>query len=686
MRLVSEISEMAPVHSGSGVAVRTPRVRRWLVAAFLLTCCLIAPYLGLGSRVVDPRIAEIWPVGGVGFVVLTTIWDRGPRVVCAAMAGMLAVFVATALAMGFAPVNSVWMGLMGLAQPLAMIFLYRRHLRGRGWIPETPVDVAAMLFAAASSSLVVALLGGFPLLPPFDLSPPLLWWVLRNTVYCYGSAVTVMLLLFATPSSVLSPSPLYNRLGLLGTALLCVFGTYQDPSLPLSWLLIVPCVWGGLTLTLRGTGWLLLVISLIAAGLTYLPQNQFGYSGTLPAASIVDLLVIASSTFALLLTLMREQRGQLIARLDLEVEESEEQRALLTTIFDSMNDGVMIMGRNGVTMYNAAARQLLGRPIPVGEPRSWVQTLGLRGGDGRELDDGLLLQHLFSVESAHAPPVDVRVGDGSSARILDVRAQSLGTDQERSAMILLHDVTAQRARMRELGNFAGMVAHDLRGPLTVLDGWLEVVQDERAHLAEDGDLATESVEDDEGGLTEEALAKARDASKRMRRVIEDWLSYTVVQNGQLRPDATKLSEVATEIVEGRLAHNSDGEAPQFHLDLTHSVQADPGLLRQLLDNLVGNAIKYTPAGQAPWVLVSSAADSEPGWVRVEVVDHGVGIPPGQEELIFEEFHRGPEEGRSAGTGLGLALARRIVALHGGRLTARRNADVGSTFSLTLPEA
>ena len=114
--------------------------------------------------------------------------------------------------------------------------------------------------------------------------------------------------------------------------------------------------------------------------------------------------------------------------------------------------------------------------------------------------------------------------------------------------------------------------------------------------------------------------------------------------------------------------------------------ADPGLLRQLLDNLVGNAIKYTAPDQQPWVQISSEADDEPGWIRVEVVDHGVGIPEGEEELIFEEFHRGPQEGRSAGTGLGLALTRRIVALHGGHMLARRNPEGGSTFLFTLPEA
>ena len=109
--------------------------------------------------------------------------------------------------------------------------------------------------------------------------------------------------------------------------------------------------------------------------------------------------------------------------------------------------------------------------------------------------------------------------------------------------------------------------------------------------------------------------------------------------------------------------------------------ADPGLLRQLLDNLVGNAIKYTAPDQQPWVQIRSEADDEPGWIRVEVVDRGVGIPEGEEELIFEEFHRGPQEGRSAGTGLGLALTRRIVALHGGHMRARRNPEGGSTFTV-----
>ena len=186
-------------------------------------------------------------------------------------------------------------------------------------------------------------------------------------------------------------------------------------------------------------------------------------------------------------------------------------------------------------------------------------------------------------------------------------------------------------------------------------------------------------------LVDDAVRKAREASRRMRQVIEDWLNYTVVQNGQLRPEPVKLHGVVDEIIESHRARWA-GSEPQFFLDLDHSVEADAGLLRQLLDNLVGNAIKYTAPDEQPWVQIRSRVDSEPGWIRVEVVDHGVGIPEGEEELIFEEFHRGPEQGRSAGTGLGLALTRRIVALHGGQMKAARNPGRGSTFTFTLPEA
>jgi signal transduction histidine kinase len=665
---------MAPSHSGAGAFLPAPLRQVAPFFAFALACYLVAPYLGLGSREVDPRIAEVWPPGGVGFVLLTVIWHSGRRVVGATLALMVFVFAVTAVAMDYTPVTALWLALTGVAQPCLMVVLYRRRLKHTGWAPESPDEVAALLFAAVGSSVLLGVVGGFPFLGPDDLpSKVLLWWVLRNTVFCFVGGITFMVMFYGRKSDILPVSSWINRIGLIGTAFVCVYGTYLDPSLPLSWLLIVPSVWGGLTLTVRGTAYLALTVALLAAAMTYLPQNRFGYDGILPASAIVDMLVIASTAFMLLLTLMREQRGRLIAELDRKGAESEAQRRVLETVFESMSDGVVIVDDSQVSLYNSAARQLLGRAIPADRPDSWARTFDLSNPEGVALSEEALRAGLFVANCGDpAKSMDVLVGHDGSARILNISAQPLEGAAERSTILLLHDVTAQRARLRELSNFAGMVAHDLRGPLTVLDGWLEIVHD-------DEDRSEELLSDD-------ALMKARDASKRMRQVIDDWLNYTVVQNGQLLPDAVKLDEVATEIVESRQAHWAEGDQPRFMLDLTHGVQADPAMLRQLLDNLIANAIKYTAPDQAPWVLLTSDQDLEPGWVRVEVTDHGVGVPEGQEEMIFEEFHRGPIEGRSAGTGLGLALTRRIVAMHGGELTARRNPEGGSTFSFTLPEA
>ena len=673
MRRVADTTVRAPAPPGAGAftPMSWPGVAPYV--AFAAACYLISPYLGLDSFDVDPRIAELWPPGGVGFVLLTTVWFLGRRVVIGTLLFMAVVYAVTAVLLGHDVGPSVWMAVLSALQPWLMGWLYRRHLTHEGWTPESPVEVAALLYATLVSSVLLAACGGLPGLGASDLSGALpWWWVLRNTVWCFVGGVTFLVIFYGQRKGSLVPSPWFNRVGLTVAAVVCVYGSYHDPSLPLSWLLIIPSVWGGLTLTVRGTGYLALTVALAAASMSVLPQNRFGYVGLLPASSIMDLLVIASTAFTLLLTLMREQRASLIAELDQKGAESESQRRMLETVFDSMSDGVVIVDSARVSMYNAAARQLLGRPIPVGTPTSWAGDFGLSAADGGTLSDGTLHDALWVEADDPAKTLQVLVEQDGASRTLDITAQPIGSSDERSTMVLLHDVTAQRARMRELSNFAGMVAHDLRGPLTVLDGWLEVVED------------SDATEDP--ALVDDAVRKARESSRRMRQVIEDWLNYTVVQNGQLRPEAVKLFGVVGEIVDGRRARSVGDSEPQFELDLDHSVHADPGLLRQLLDNLVGNAIKYTAPDEQPWVQIASEADDEPGWIRVEVADHGIGIPEGEEELIFEEFHRGPQEGRSAGTGLGLALTRRIVALHGGQMRARRNPEGGSTFTFTLPEA
>ena len=157
-------------------------------------------------------------------------------------------------------------------------------------------------------------------------------------------------------------------------------------------------------------------MALAAASMSYLPQNQFGYVGLLPASTIMDLLVIVSTAFALLLTLMREQRAALIAELDRKGVESESQRRMLETVFDSMSDGVLIVDGNRVSMFNAAARQLLGRPIPGGTPATWAGDFGLSAADGGPLSDEDLREALWVDTTPPCRPGRSRCGSGTMVR------------------------------------------------------------------------------------------------------------------------------------------------------------------------------------------------------------------------------------------------------------------------------
>src|SRR6195952_3092134 len=287
MARLAETPVPAPAHRRAGAFTPMSWSEIAPYFAFAAACYLVAPYLGLGSFTVDHRIAEVWPPGGVGFVLLSTVWWAGRRVIGLTLAAMLLVFFVTAAVMWQDPLPALGWPLVGTLQPRLMADLYRRRLHHNGWAPQSQQDVAALLFAAVSSSLLLALVGGFPTLTPSDLPTNFLWWwVLRNTVFCFVGGVTFMVMFYGPRSGALSPSSWLNRVGLVIATFVCVYGSYHDPSLPLSWLLIIPTVWGGLPLTVRGTAYLAITLALASASMSYLPQNQFRYSGAFPASSI----------------------------------------------------------------------------------------------------------------------------------------------------------------------------------------------------------------------------------------------------------------------------------------------------------------------------------------------------------------------------------------------------------------
>ena len=154
----------------------------------------------------------------------------------------------------------------------------------------------------------------------------------------------------------------------------------------------------------------------------------------------------------------------------------------------------------------------------------------------------------------------------------------------------------------------------------------------------------------------------------------------------LATDRVSLTDLVAEIAHARVDQATAGAQlpPRFTVAPLHDVEADPVLVRQLLENLLGNAIKYTAPGVVPHVTVST----EPvpgGWVRLEISDNGIGIPAGQHEAIFANFHRAHRDAGFAGTGLGLAIVRDVAEIYGGSIALEESEDLGGLLArLRLP--
>ncbi|OPZ58417.1 MAG: Alkaline phosphatase synthesis sensor protein PhoR [Deltaproteobacteria bacterium ADurb.Bin510] len=211
------------------------------------------------------------------------------------------------------------------------------------------------------------------------------------------------------------------------------------------------------------------------------------------------------------------------------------------------------------------------------------------------------------------------------------------------------------------------VAHDLRTPLSCMR-----ISIERA-------LRTSDV-----ALLKEALLDCAEETERIQAMVTATMNISEAESGlmQLEPDLIDLGALLTEIVE-LFEYASAERQVLIKLEVPEglSVWADPVKLRQMLMNLVDNAIKYgRPGGR-----VGLAARPQEGGVVIEVSDDGPGITPQEIERIFERLYRGDASRCTRGLGLGLALVRAYAQAHGGSVRVVSSADFGSTFTLFLPE-
>jgi len=224
---------------------------------------------------------------------------------------------------------------------------------------------------------------------------------------------------------------------------------------------------------------------------------------------------------------------------------------------------------------------------------------------------------------------------------------------------------------RHKSQFLANMSHELRTPLNAILGYTELVLDEIY-----------------GPVPErlrEVLGRVQENGRHLLRLINDVLDLSKIEAGELRLSLADYSladvvQSAVTAVEPLAAEKGLGLRAVVPEGLPLG-RGDERRLLQVLLNLVGNAVKFTTAGE-----VRVAARLVGGAFEVSVSDTGPGIPEGEQERIFEEFHQVDSSStrQAGGTGLGLAIARRIVALHGGRIGVRSQPGQGSTFSVLLP--
>jgi signal transduction histidine kinase len=167
----------------------------------------------------------------------------------------------------------------------------------------------------------------------------------------------------------------------------------------------------------------------------------------------------------------------------------------------------------------------------------------------------------------------------------------------------------------------------------------------------------------------------------MLDLVDELLAYTATTDAALKLEPVDTGHLALTAVAARL-DEVDGDRPSIDIGDLPLVTADADLLRQVLDQLVDNAVRFVRHGTAARITVS-AAELPSGWYRFEVADRGIGVPEEHRERIFAPFHRAPSAEGYAGSGLGLAVCRRIVALHGGEIGVRPNPGGGSIFWFTI---
>lgn len=351
------------------------------------------------------------------------------------------------------------------------------------------------------------------------------------------------------------------------------------------------------------------------------------------------------------------------------LEKVSEDKKETEAVIRSISDGLVVVDAKGnVMMMNPAAEKLLGmsgkskmgRPLTENLREEQLVSLVKTGQERKSREIELVSQYDETKKILRASSAVIEDADGKTVGMVSV----------------LSDITKQRELDELKANFVASVTHELRTPLVAMDKSIALILNKDA-----GELS---------GPQEEILTIAQRNLKRLSFLINDLLDLSKLEARKmaLSRQASNLEKIILDAAEGltNWAKTKEIEIIKRIPQGLPDVDVDPNRIIQVFNNLMGNAIKFTPHGGN--VTIEAGMGSDNSYLEVSILDTGIGITKENLPKVFDKFYQIGERSAAdvSGTGIGLSIAKEIVELHGGRIWVESEKGKGAKFNFTLPIA
>jgi two-component sensor kinase, probably involved in phosphate sensing len=351
-------------------------------------------------------------------------------------------------------------------------------------------------------------------------------------------------------------------------------------------------------------------------------------------------------------------------------------------VINTIDDGVLAISREGnIELINPSAQQMIGWNQGDALGLNWKSVLKLVASDGKEVNEfeNPISQALAKNQPTHSDKLFLLTSSGKRI-LVSIVSSPVGTDGE-GIIVVVRDITKEKAEEREQAEFISTASHEMRTPVASIEGYLGLaLNPATAHIDE---------------KARDFITKAHESARHLGRLFQDLLDISKAEDGRLKnePEIVNVNEFVKEIFDGLTMKANEkqlnyvfmpdvvNESGEKSLQPIFYANIDPDHFREVVGNLIENAIKYTSAGE---VLVNVSGDDKQ--VSVSVKDSGIGIPAEDLPHLFQKFYRvdNSDTREIGGTGLGLYLSRRLAEAMSGNLRVESEYKHGSTFYLEIP--